>query len=73
MFKRTIIILLSFVVISGIFPWIYKQFNYKTFWVPDYSPDKQYKIEYYSIPYLPFEMSDFIGIGLVIVLDIFVW
>lgn len=55
-------ILFGSFLFAGFYPWVYKQFNYEPILVK-YSPDKRFKIEYHSIPFLPFRPHYYTGIG----------
>ena len=50
------------ILISGLFPWVYKQLDHEPRAI-NYSPDKRFSIEYYSIPFLPFRPHYYAGIG----------
>jgi len=61
LFSLIIILLLSF-ILAGILPWVYKQFDHEP-WAIDYSPDRRFRVEYYAIPFLPFRLHYYKGMG----------
>ena len=56
-----LILFSALVVISGVFPWLYKLQSrpYAVRW----SPDMRFRLEYHAIPFVPFKPHHYIGMG----------
>jgi len=56
------IIALAWLLLAAGGPWLYKQFDREP-WATNTSPDGRFRLAYYAVPFLPYRLSSYNGMG----------